>query len=332
MIITNPRDLTLYISSTAAPPCCFLSSRITNHAIKQQDMIHRIKSSAKRLLHKVLPFHFLSDPDDMDEHHRDLFPQAPEHIITYCRTLAMKNDAIGTKELQSYQISAIDGFKTVALSKHEYGRAKVLVPGTKTFPLAFERMQGKSIDVDTAFSKSPNTEPEASNPITPPRSDLRTFTAQIALSSKTSFNSFHSKTSLESPSTSISPQRFADDRIATLPKSGMWNADDNHLFTLTFPSKKLYLYELAFLIEVIHQENQSYNILSNNCYHLVGITAAALMITHNAVLSPSDDHTHTGKCCRINFFANGRKDIAIICRKSQQRLQGFVTLLYVLSD
>jgi len=288
-----------------------------------------MKSSVKRFLHKVLPFHFHSDSDDMDEHHRDMFPLAPEHITTYCRTLEMKNDTIGTKKLQSYRIFEIDAFKTLALSKHEYGRANVLVPSMKTFPLAFERTQGKSIDVDTTSSKSPNTDPEVSNLITRSRSDLCTLTTRIALSSKPSLNSLNSKSSLDSPSTSLSPQRFADDRVTALPKSGKWNSDDRHLFVLTFNLRPLYLYELAFLVEVIHQENQSYNLLSNNCYHLVGIIAAALIITHEARLKMSEENCDAGKCCGIDIFAKGQRDVTTICEKFLKRLENFVSLLYL---
>jgi hypothetical protein len=158
----------------------------------------------------------------------------------------------------------------------------------KTFPLAFERMQGKFIDVDTTSS-----EPEVSNLITRPHSDLRTLTAQIALSSKTSLNLLNSKSLRDLSSTSLSPQRFANDRVAALPKSGKWNSEDKHLFTLTFNLRPLYLYKLTFLVEVIHQENQSYNLLSNNCYHLVGMIAAALIITHEAWLSVSEEYCHS---------------------------------------
>jgi hypothetical protein len=287
-------------------------------------MIHKIKSSVERFLHKVLPFHSHSNSDDMDEHHRDIFPLASEHITTYCRTLEMKNDTIGTKELQAYRIPEIDVFKTLALSKHEYGRATVLVPSKKTFPLAFERMQGNSIDVDTTSS-----EPEASNLSTRPRSDLRTLIPQIALSPKTSLNSLNSKISLNSSSTSLSPQRFADDRVATLPKSGKWNPDDRHLFTLTFDSRPLYLHELAFVIEAIHLENQSYNLLSNNCYHLVGLTAAVLKITHNARLSVSEENCDAGKCCGVDIFVKGRGDVTTICEKFLARIENFVSLLYL---
>ena len=283
-------------------------------------MIHRIKSSVERFVHKVLPFHFHSDSDDMDEHHSVMFPLVPEHITTYCRTLEMKNDTIGTKDLQSYRIPEIDAFKIAEnLSKHEYGRANVLVPSMKIFPLAFERMQAKSIDVDTTSS-----EPEASNPITRSRSDLRTLAAQITLSSKTSLNSLNSLSS-----TSLSPQRFADDRVVALPKSGKWNSDDKHLFTLTFPSRPLYLYELAFLVEAIHQDNDSYNLLSNNCYHLVGIIAAALIITHGAQLVVAEDSCHAGKCCGVDIFAKGQRDITTICEKFLKRLENFVSLLYL---
>jgi len=125
-------------------------------------MLERIKSSFACLLHK----HCHSDSDDMDEHHKDLFPLPSDNITTYCWKLVMMNNTIGTNRLQSYRISEFHGFKTHALSKHEYGSANVLVPGTgeKTFPLSFERMQGKkTIDVDTTSSKSPDTQPEASN-------------------------------------------------------------------------------------------------------------------------------------------------------------------------
>jgi len=284
-------------------------------------MIHRIKSSVEHFVHKVLHFH--SDSDDMDEHHSVMFPLVPEHITTYCRTLEMKNDTIGTKELQSYRIPTLDGFKTLKISKHEYGRANVQVPGEKNFPLAFERMQGP-IRLDTTSS-----EPEASNLITRPLSDLRTLTAQIALSSKPSLNSLNSKSSRDLSSTSLSPQRFADDRVAALPKSGKWNSEDKHLFTLTFNSRPLYLYELAFLVEVIHQENQSYNLLSNNCYHLVGIMAAALIITHGARLSALEEYCHAGKCCGVDIFAKGQKDVTTICEKFLKRLENFVSLLYL---
>jgi hypothetical protein len=291
-------------------------------------MIHRIKSSVARFLHKLRH----SDSDDMGEHHQDLFPSVPEHITPYCRKLEMINNAIGTEQLQSYQIPVFYGFKTLALSQHEYGRADVLAPSKKTFPLSFERMQGKTLDVDTASSKSLNTEPDASNPITRSRPDLRTLTAQLALSSKSSLNSLNSKSSLNSPSTSLSPQRFADDRVAALPESGKWNSDDRCLFKLTFESRPLYLYELAFLVEVIHQENQSYHLLSNNCYHLIGVIAAALKITHGAQLLLLEEHDDAGKCCGINFFAMGQKDIDDICGKFRTRLANFVSLLYVLSD
>ena len=127
----------------------------------------------------------------------------------------------------------------------------------------------------------------------------------------------------------LSPQRFADDRVAALPKSGKWNSEDKHLFTLTFNLRSLYLYELAFLVEVIHQENQSYNLLSINCYHLVGITAAALMMTHGAQLSVSEEYCHTGKCCGIDFFAKGQRDVTTICEKFLKRLENFVSLLYL---
>jgi hypothetical protein len=190
-------------------------------------------------------------------------------------------------------------------------------------------MQGKTIDVDTP---SLNPEPEASNPIPLSRPDMRTLTAQLTLSSKSLLNSLNSKSSLTSPSTSLSPQRFADDRVAALPESGKWRSDDRHLFKLTFNSRPLYLYELAFLVDLIHQENQSYHLLSNNCYHLVGMIAAALQITHKPQLSMSEENDDAGKCCGIDFFAKGPKDIATICNKFEMRLHDFVSLLYVLSD
>ena len=304
---------------------CFLPSQFTNRAIKQQGMFDRILAC---FLNKFRH----SDVNIMDEHHHYLFPLAPKHITMYCLTLGILNKSIGTKELQSYQVSTFNGFKIPTLSKHEYGWAYVLGPSTKTFTLSFERMQGKTIDVDKTSSKSLNTEPEASNPITYPRSDLCTFTAQIISSSKTSLNSLHSKTSLNLSSTSLSPQRFADDWVATLPESGKWNSDDRHLFTLTFKSKPLYLYELAFLVEATYQENESYNLLTNNCYHLVGMVAGALKITHNAHVAMSEENEDVGKCCGVNFFAKGRQDITTIVQRYYKHLDGFVSFLYVLSD
>jgi hypothetical protein len=296
-------------------------------------MFPRIKSSVVRFLHKLRH----SDSDDMnafDEYHADLFPPVSEHITiaTYCRALERINKTIGTKQLQSYQIPTIEGFKTDAMSRHEYARANVSVPGTstKTLPLSFERMQGKNtIDVDTTSSKSLNTEPEAPNLIAHSRPDLRTLTARIASSSKSSLNSVKSKSSFNSPSTSLSPQRFADDKVAVLPTSGTWGAGDRHIFTLTFDSRPLYLYELAFLVEVIHGENQTYHLLSNNCYHLVGIISTALVTTHGAKLKLSEENDDIGKCCGVDIFAKGERDVTIICEKFLNRLETFVSLLYL---
>ena len=165
------------------------------------------------------------------------------------------------------------------MSKYKYGWANVLVSSMKTFPLAFERMQDKFIDVNTT-----SFEPEASNLITHSHSNLHTITTQIALSSKTSLNLLNLKSLHNLSSTSLSPQHFANDRVIALPKSGKWNLEDKHLFTLTFNSWPLYLYKLAFLLKVIHQENQSYNLLLNNCYHLVRIVASTVNYTQSSAV------------------------------------------------
>jgi len=267
-----------------------------------------------------------------------VIPSVSEHITAYCQKLEAINDSIGTDQLKGHLVVALDGFKTSALSRHEYARANVATPDAKkTIPLAFERMPGKTFDIDATPLKSQNPKLEAStldysNPITHSGSDRGKLTAQLASSSRSLLTSLTSlsRSLLTSASASLSPQRFADNRVTPLPPSGRWASDDRHLFTLTFDSKPLYLYKLALLVEVIHQENQSYKLLSNNCYHLLGTIVSTLKQTHSAQVQLDKWEDDAGKCCGLDIVKLGHGDIPSICQKFITRCDEFVSLLYVL--
>jgi len=254
-------------------------------------MFSKLKSSVANL------FHNFRHSDDMQTSTRPVIPSISEHIRAYCQKLEAINDSIGTDRLKGHLIVALGGFKSSALSQQEYARANVATPDAKkTIPLAFERMPGKTFDINTTPLKSQNPKLEAStldysNPITHSGSNRGKLTTQLTSSSRSS---------LTSASASLSPQRFADDRVTPLLPPGRWASDDRHLFTLTFNSKPLYLYELALLVEVIHQENQSYKLLLNNCYHLLGTIVSTLKQIHSAQVQLDKWEDDAGKCCGLD--------------------------------
>ena len=284
-------------------------------------MFSKLKSSVVNF------YHHLCHSNDMTPT-RPVIPSVFEHITAYCQKLEAINDSIGTEQLKGHRVVELAGFKTYDISRHKYAQANVAAPESKkTTFLTFERMRGKTFDTDTTSLKSQNPELEASTPgsSTHSSSDRGKLTAH-ASSSRSSFTSF------TSASTSLSPQHFADDRVTPLLSLGQWSSDDRLLFTLTFDLQPLYLYKLALLVEVIHQENQSYKLLSNNCYHLLGTMVLTLKRTHNAQVRLDKWEDDAGKCCGLNILSLGHGDISSICKKFITRRDDFISLLYMLSD
>jgi len=135
-----------------------------------------------------------------------------------------------------------------------------------------------------------------------------------------------------SSSTSSSPQQFADDRVTPL-QSAKWQTTGKHLSTLIFQAEKpLYLYNLAMLAEEIHKENPTYALLSNNCYHFIGIMAIILVAVYNPQAEyPPGSKNNGGQFCGIEIFNRDQMDIAIatIRRNFKKCVTNFVSLLCV---
>jgi hypothetical protein len=59
------------------------------------------------------------------------------------------------------------------------------------------------------------------------------------------------------------------------------------------------------------------------------VSSAALIITHEAWLKRSEENCDAGKCCGIDVFAKGQRDVTTICEKFLKRLENFISLLYL---
>ena len=221
-------------------------------------MFSNFKSSLANLFHNFHHFNNMQTPIQRSWY-QPVISSVSEHITAYCQKLEAIKNSIGTDWL-GHLIVALYGFKTSALSWHKYAQANVATPNAKkTIPLAFERMLGKTFDIDTTPLKSQNPKLEIltldyPNPITHSGSNCSKLTAQLALSSRSLLTSLTSlsRSSLTSASAFLSFQCFADDRVTPLPPSERWASDDRHLFTLTFNLKPLYLYKLPLLVKVDH--------------------------------------------------------------------------------
>ena len=284
--------------------------------------------------------HNLRHSDEMVDQPTPVFPSVPEHITAYFQKLNTINDLHGTDRLKAFVVLELDFFKHVAPThgQHEYSSAHVPDPDSamKINHLAFERTPGENNDIDRASISSDTPKPEASTMgyanLTHSNPDLRkSGTARIASTSRSSLSSLPTL-SPTSSSTSSSPKQFADDRVTPLP-SARWQPTDKLLSTLVFRAEKpLYLHDLVMLAEEIHKVNPSYLLLSNNCYHFVGILAIILVgVYEPKVVYPPRSKERGGKFCGIEIFNSDQMQtsIASIRRNFEKRVTDFVSLLCV---
>lgn len=162
----------------------------------------------------------------------------------------------GLVQLKKWQVLHAKAYKSRATAaRHEYISAAVVDthdPNRKITFIAIERGRG-----DTT-----NTNTETQNG---------------------SFSSFKLNPSSSSVSDSISPTRLANDKISPM-SSEMRKKDDELIYSLDFKnSKPLFLYELAILALVVHEENTSYMLMKNNCYHFAGIIMRVLKEGYDTV-------------------------------------------------
>ena len=84
----------------------------------------------------------------------------------------------------------------------------------------------------------------------------------------------------------------------------MWDKNDELVYELIF-EKPFFLYELTVLAMVVHDQNTSYFLMTNNCYHYAGTIVKVLEQKYNIVNTA--DGAGAGKWCGLPIYP-GKKD------------------------
>jgi hypothetical protein len=108
--------------------------------------------------------------------------------------------------------------------------------------------------------------------------------------------------------------------------NGMWDKSDELIYELNF-DKPLYLYELALLGVIVHEENTSYLLMSNNCYHFAGTIIKVLEEEYNVVNTA--DGACGGKWCGFVIYPGNKEgNSSSLGEKFREGVKNFVSILY----
>jgi hypothetical protein len=259
-------------------------------------MFDRLKPAVLSLLHSVL-----GKMTSSSELELAVLPSHTEHIVPYSQRMFAIKRGDGITLLRKWQVRRARVYKSQALSEHEYISITVVDSQNKTSYIAIERHRGDFIIPNDTNIKSEPTGFSASN---------------------SSISSISSLSSVSDRST-----RAADDRITPIPNSsGMWNKNDELIYELNF-TKPFYLYELVLLAVIVHGENTSYLLTTNNCYHFAGTIIKVLEEEHNIKNDVKD--AGAGKWCGLTIYS-GKKDgnASFLLEKYRESIKNFVSILY----
>ena len=265
-------------------------------------MLDKLKPALLTLLHSILGLKMTSSGSWVPA----VLPPCAEPIITYSQrmaAMAMKNGD-GITLLKKWQVKQARAFKSRSTSQHEYISATVVDSENKTSYVIIERVRGDpepihSSDTDQVIDPQPVKLFSASNP---------------------------SISSISSVPDSISTCAV-DDRITPISSPGKRNKSDELIYELIF-EKPLYLYELAILAVIVHEENTSYLIMTNNCYHYAG-TIMKVLENHYGIANTAVG-AGAGKFCGLVLYP-GKKEgnRSSLVEKFREGIKNFVSFLLV---
>jgi len=230
-----------------------------------------------------------------------VIPTYSEPIVPYTQRMAAMMKGDGIASLRKWRVTRTRAYKSRASARHEYISATVVDSENKISYIAIERHRGDPIAIHPSDNTDIDPQPAGS------------FS-----------NSNPSISSISSVSDS-SPTRFADDKIAPIPNStGKWDKNDDLIYELNF-EKPLYLYELALLAMTVHQENTSYLLTTNNCYHYAGTIMKVLEEKYKIVNTA--DGVCGGKWCGLVIYP-GKKEgnSSSLVEKFREAIKNFESL------
>jgi hypothetical protein len=236
-----------------------------------------------------------------------VLPPLPEPIITYCQKLAAMKKGDGIAQLKKWRLHRAKAYKVKTGLRHEYVSVFVVnSDSNQTNYVAIERRRGDlqplpSDHADIVLQPIPQKFPSSN-------SSLSIFTLPNADSS--------------------SPTRHADDQIAPLPPSGMWQESDELVSDLVF-EKPVYLYELAVMALIVHRANPSYLLITSNCYHFTGTIID--LIKEKYGVEDIAEGADAGKWCGLNFTRKKTGKISLL-GNYEQALSLFVSFVPMLSN
>ena len=266
-------------------------------------MFNKVKPSVLNLLHTIFGVKMTSAWDPLPS----VLPGLDEHIKPYTQRLAamaMMEGGGGLSLLKKWRVKRICVYKSMSSSRHEYITAAVTMGDSESnlSYVVIERNVGDPIRDLT------NIDPVPPGP--------------LFSSSNSSFSSI--------PSLSDSANPAANDKIGPIDPPGKREETDQRIYALEFDSgKQLYLYELAVLALIVHEENVCYLLMSNNCYHYAGTIVKVLEHEYGLANSVVGDSAGKWWCGVVIFpHTKGLNSLSLLLEKFREEMKKFVSLLY----
>jgi len=218
--------------------------------------------------------------------------------------MALIKKGEGLTELQKWRVTIVRGYKSRAVSRHEYISATVVNSKGDISYVKIERQRGDPIELELSESVStdkpfsaPKLELSESVSTDKPSSASKLFSASKPFSASNPSLTSISPTSLKSDSLK-SDSLATCDSISPISPPGKKHESDDMIYELDFEGKPFYLYQLGLLAVLVHDENTRYLqdirkffqcqiiILYNLCIWCIGIYAIVPLSTRPLQLSP----------------------------------------------
>jgi hypothetical protein len=226
-----------------------------------------------------------------------------ENIKPYTQRLAamaVMEKGGGLTLLRKWRVKHVRAYKSMSGSRHEYITAAVTMADSESniSYVVIERHVGDPI--------RDNVDPAPPGPFSSSNSSL---------------------SSIPSHSDSVHPA--AKDRIGSIDPPGKREETDELIYELNFDSgKQLYLYELAVLALIVHEENVSYLLMSNNCYHYAGTIMKVLEQEYGLANSVVGGSAGKWWCGVVIFPHKKGLNSLSLPEKFREEMKKFVSLLY----